>query len=114
VKFVSGDREKYAVIGADGECLTMSILIHHNYQRQAPGATLTPLPNPKEYAEKLVKAISKKFDPSSTVDRYEECVQKYIEELKRSAASGGKPKGKFTFKPAAAKQSDFLSMLDDL
>jgi len=114
-KFVSGDREKYAVMYANGDGIMMSILIHDNYVRTAPSVSRIPLPKAKERADKMLAAFSlRRFDPAITVDRFEDNIQKYIDQLKL-VAKGGKlplrPKLKSMISVAGA---DFFDALDAL
>lgn len=117
VKFVSSDREKFAVIYPDSEILSMSILIHNNYHRTAPTVSRIPLPKAKEHAEKMVKVFSlRRFEPSSTNDLYEDNILKYIEDLKQ-IAKGVKPaklKATLRSEPAPADEDDFFSQLDSM
>lgn len=114
-KFVSGDREKFAVIYACGDLLMLSIIIHNNYQRTPPVVSRIPLPKAKAHADKMLAAFSlRRFDPSITADKYEENIQRYIDELK-TVAKGGKLKIKARLKPPVADYADdFFSQLDAL
>lgn len=115
-KFVSGDREKYAVMYANGDGIMMSILIHDNYLRTAPTVSRIPLPKAKERADKMLAAFSlRRFDPTVTVDRFEENIQKYIDELKLVAKGGKLPlRPKLKGKISVAGVEDFFDALDAL
>lgn len=113
VKFVSGDREKFAVISADGDVLMMSLLIHSNYQRDAPVVDLSSVAAPQ--IEKMKKLFSvRRFNPGDYVDRYEEQVQAYIDDLKEEERTGKK---RVKARPRVAPvqdADDFLSILDSM
>lgn len=114
-KFVSGDREKFAVIYAVGDGLMLSTIIHQNYQRPPPTVSRIPLPKAKDRAAKMLAAFSlRRFDPATTNDIYEETIEKYIEALKE-VSKDGKIKIKSKFKiPVATYNDDFFSQLDAL
>lgn len=115
VKFVSGDREKFAVIYPVGNILMLSTIIHYNYQRQAPNVSRIPLPKAKAHAEALIAKLSqRRFDYSVATDKYHEALTAYIEQLK-NADKGGKVK----IIPRIKKQfpvdeNDFFSAMDAL
>ena len=114
VKFVSGDREKFGIIYGIGESLMISTLIHNNYQRATPDNERLPLPKAKEHAEKMLSKFSiRRFDPSSTDDKYEDSIKKYIEDLKL-VAKGGKIKATFKHKSPVCYDQDFFSQLDSI
>lgn len=114
VQFISGDREKFAVIYAVGDGLKMSTIIHSNYQREAPTVSRIPMPNAKSHAEKLIKACNiTRFDPSVTNDMYEDSLLKYIDEKKKEV-KGGKLKVRAKARSPVSYEVDFFSQLDAL
>jgi non-homologous end joining protein Ku len=111
-KFVSGDREKFAVIYCVGDGLMLSILIHHNYQRPAPQVKRVPLPKAEDHATKMLKIFKiLRFDYATLVDRYEEQVRAYIESLKETAITG-KVRVQACIKKPVQADDDFLGLLD--
>lgn len=113
-KFVSGDREKFSVIYAVNDGLMLSTIIHANYQREAPAVSRIPLPKIQEHAQKMLNAFDLRgFDTSITVDKYEENIRKYIDEL-RDQEKGIKPKIRVKMKSPVNYEEDFLSQLDSL
>lgn len=113
VKFVSGDREKFAAISADGDVLMMSLLIHSNYQREPPAVDLTAVA-PAHIAKMKEKFSMRRFNPGDYDDRYEEQVQAYIEELKEEERTGKK---RVRARPRVAQvpaDDDFLAILDGM
>lgn len=120
VQFVSGEREKYAVIYQAGDGLMMSLLIHNNYQREAPAVTRVPIPKLKEFAAKMLKLLDmRKFNAEVTDDKYEDALIRYIEEerkAKEDAANGVKPKSKTIPRKREVKSldMDFFSQLEAL
>jgi len=117
VKFVSGDREKFAVIYTKGDGLLLSILIHYNYQREAPQVPRIAMPNAKAHAQKMVKVFGlRRFEPSDTVDVYEATLMDYIDQQKQLAKGSGTGAKKLSLKKHApvGYDDDFLSKLDAL
>lgn len=113
VKFVSGDREKFATISADGDILMMSLLIHSNYQRDPPATELTAVA-PAHVAKMKEKFGMRRFNPADYADRYEEQVQAFIEELKEEERTGKKRvRARPRVAPVVA-EDDFLSILDGM
>jgi non-homologous end joining protein Ku len=114
-KFVSGDREKFAVIYAVEDGLMLSIIIPHNYQRTAPTVSRIPLPKAKDHASKMLASFSlRRFDSVITCDKYEESIDKYIEDLKEVAKGGPTGKLKVKFKAPEPQHEDFFSQLEAL
>lgn len=114
VKFVSGDREKYAVIYHHGEILMMSILIHTNYQRPAPQVQLMQVDQKKLdlMSAKVAKALAIQLELEKLVDVYESLLIEYIEKLKHAHRTGVKPT--VTPRVVAKDPDDLFDMLDDL
>lgn len=119
VKFLSGEREKFAVIYADGEGLMMSLLLHSTYQRDAPEHELEVMSNPAPLAAKLIKAFGlRSVDPDMIEDTYESTLKGYLEELQELAQEEAKtdgpvPKGKPVLKKKIiADPDDFFAQVD--
>lgn len=122
VKFVSGDREKSAIIypNPTGECMMMGTLIHSTYQRDVPSVPkYDKLRNESLLAEKLVEKFGiDALDPDIIRDQYEERIKEYIEKLK--LLEQAKREGKrvidlnIRMKPVEHTADDFLSMLENM
>jgi non-homologous end joining protein Ku len=114
VNFVSGDRQKFAVIYSVDDNLMLSTIIHHNYQREPPLVQRMRVPEVDTYADKLLSMFSlQRFNPEITVDLYEANILKYLQDL-RIRARGGIVKIKVTFKSAKIKCNDFLDQLQSI
>lgn len=133
VKFISGEREKFAVIYADDECLMLSILIHETYQRAPPEVTMEPVASEASgnaAAEKLIKIFSlPELDPDMLQDSYELWIKQYLEEMRElqqeaaedtsGAASGSGSSGGARVLPKLRVQpvsldDDFLAQIGKL
>lgn len=117
VNFISGERQKFGVMYAVGDGIMMSVIIHHNYQRSAPNVSRIPLPKAEAHAAKMLSTFSlRRFDPTTTVDKYEENIKLYIEHLKELAKKGESTSGsklKAKLKTVKVEQAnDFFSRLD--
>jgi non-homologous end joining protein Ku len=118
VKFVSGDREKFGVIYRVGDGLMLSVLIHSNYQREAPEVERLPMPKvmAKAHSEKMLAMFAlRRLDADTMMDKYEDSLKAYIEDLKVIAKGGKiKAKTKFKSKSPVSYDLDFFSQLDSL
>ncbi len=85
VKYISYNREKYAVIYADEktEGLIMSHIFHSTYQRKEPKSQLVKIDNVNEYARKLFTSMKlDELEDSLITDTYEEKIKSFIDKLK--------------------------------
>lgn len=115
VKFISSNREKFAVIHADPESdgLRLSILIHSTYQRErARTGNLCDIPNVIRYGAKLLSSTGlEDVDPESIKDEYEEKVRDYIARYKDSGTS---EPVKITITAAKTTEVDILDAIGAL
>ncbi len=118
VKFVSGDREKFAVIYNEGECMMMSTIIHATYNREAPEIELEPILEGEKYAEKLLKTFGlQSLADVDMEDQYEILIKSYIEEEKERLRGGGgtdKPKIRAKLKSPVSLADDFFAQVDSM
>lgn len=113
VKYVSGDREKFALIYPDSDKLMMSNLIHENYQRDGVEVPREQIPNIDQFAKMLLDTFSiRKLDKNTLIDQYELKLKEYIESMKQAPGAVKLP-FKITTEPLN-KADDFLSMLMSL
>ncbi len=121
VSFVSGDREKAAVIYAHKDGLMLSILLHTNYQRKAPEIVAQPeLPaNIDVLANKLVSVQKLTSLPEDKLtDKYEERIKQYLQAAREQLRTqpGSTRPYKITLKASPPKpaDNDFFSLLAGL
>jgi len=113
VKFISSNREKFAVIYADPETngLRMSLIIHSTYQRTRDVDNLVDIPDAVTYGDKLFKSFAlRHVDSSEIVDDYEEKIRKYIDEYKKEGETSAR---RFVIKIGKAKSAD-VDILDQI
>jgi len=113
VKFISSNREKYAVLYADpaSSGIRMSILVHSTYQRERNGKYMTKVADPVMYGEKLFKEMElSELDPEDIKDDYEERVRKYIEES-RERVKGGRPRERIKVEKTVSTEVDILDQI---
>jgi hypothetical protein len=119
VKFISGEREKYAIIYPDNGILMMSLLIHSTYQRDTPEFSLYGIDDPARYSTKLFNSLGdvlSHVDEDTLVDNYEKKIRTYIEDEKARADSGKPvpPKIKLKETTHVSMERDILDeLLDD-
>jgi non-homologous end joining protein Ku len=117
VNFVSGDREKAAVIYAHKDGLMLSILLHTNYQRKAPEVSQPELPsNIEALANKLVSVQKLACLPEDKLtDKYEERIKQYLQAAREQMRTSSTHPHKITLKAAPKPlDNDFFSLLAGL
>ena len=115
VKFVSGDREKFAIIYREGGGLMLSTVLHETYQREAPETEREKLTDAKKYAEKLIATFSiRGLDPAELQDNYELMLQNYIEEERERIRSGVRTKARPKPKSPVTLEEDFFAQIESL
>jgi non-homologous end joining protein Ku len=109
VKYVSGDREKFATVYPDGDKLMMSNIIHQNYQREGSEIIREQIPDVAQYAKALLSKFAlRELDKNILFDQYELKLKEYITSLKLNTGQCAPTKP--AFEPIN-KEADFLSKL---
>ena len=117
VKFVSGDREKFAAIYSEEQCMMMSTIVHTTYNREAPEVALEPVLEGKKYAEKLIKTFGlKSLTEVSMDDQYELLIKGYIEDEQARMRGDIKtdPKIRAKIKKHISLADDFFMQIDNM
>ena len=97
VKFISANREKFAVIYADPDSagLRLSILIHSTYQRTRNVSHLMEITDVLKFGDKLFEKLQlRSLDSDKIIDDYEERIRAYIDECKTTKSTSIKIKVK--------------------
>jgi non-homologous end joining protein Ku len=117
VKFVTGEREKPAIIYSHQGCLMLSTLIHSNYKRKPPRVDKEELPPNMEILGKKLVASQKlqEIREDDIADKYEARILEYIHKARIQIKENGGVT-KITLKPMPKKpaSNDFFSLLADL
>ena len=88
VKYISSNREKFALISADAAGLTLSNIIHSTYQRERPTTDLIVIPDSVSYGDKLFSGLDMRtLKPENIVDTFEQDLRDYIDRAKTEPAT---------------------------
>ena len=115
VKYISYNREKFAVVYPDpaSDGLMMANIFHSTYQRDFPASHLSKIVDPTKYSKVLFKdLINSDVEDSTIEDTYETRLNEYIESIKETHDNGGKSKiGKLKIKHIVSTEVDILSQI---
>lgn len=117
VKFISANREKFAVLYPDpaSHGMRMSILLHSSYQRSrtVERSHLVDIVNVLRYGHKLFGDLKlDQLDPDSIIDDYESKLKEYIEQCKN--AGPGERKITLTLRRPVTTEPNLLDALMSL
>ncbi len=101
VKYISYNREKFAILYADHESkgLMMAHILHSTYQRSAPAPHLIKMGDPVKYSNALFKDLHESYvSPETIEDTYEAKIKSHIARLEIESSSSSKSKSKISLK----------------